>query len=399
VPKDTRLTVALEFGDLALASCDVAASGTSTEITLSIARQQNGQALEELLWSPEHPTLIDATVRLIVPQQDDDVVASYLGLRSASVGGGRFLLNDRPYFVRSVLNQGYWPESHAAAPSSTALRDETRLIKDLGFNATRIHQKYEDPRFLFWADKLGLLVWEEAPSAYAFTAVAIQRTTTEWIAILDRDRSHPCIVTWVPLNESWGVPHIAQDPQMRSYARGLVNLTKAIDPTRPVISNDGWEHVESDILSIHDYDADINRLRERFASAAQILDAEFGHAGRRLIVDDAQDRHAPIMLTEFGGISYTEKTIEASWGYSTATSVENFAERLRPLFAVVNDRPVLAGYCYTQLADTGQETNGLVFEDRRPKIPLQELRRIVSGEDSLPRPGLPSQLRRDELLD
>ncbi|WP_285115213.1 glycoside hydrolase family 2 TIM barrel-domain containing protein [Leifsonia sp. fls2-241-R2A-40a] len=372
-----RITVAL--GSETLASVETTIAGREAEVPFRIHRQTNGQAYEELLWSPSHPTLLDATVSLLTPRGAGDVVTSYFGLRSVAVEGGRFLLNDRPLYLRSVLNQGYWPESHSAAPSADALRAEAQLILDLGFNATRLHQKYEDPRFLFWADKLGLLAWGEAPAAYAFSPEAIRRSVTEWSAVLDRDRSHPSIVTWVPLNESWGVQHIAHDPRMVSYAKALVHLTKTVDPSRPVISNDGWEHAASDILSIHDYDHDPERVRERYANREGILAAPFTLPGRRLIVDGEQRLDAPIMLTEFGGISYTENGPADAWGYSTATSQADLVERLRALVGAVRSSAPLAGYCYTQLADTGQETNGLVFEDRRPKAPIEELRTIFGA--------------------
>lgn len=375
-PEGTTVHIDVSFGDELLAAIETTVSGREAEVPFRIHRQSNGQAYEELLWSPAHPTLLDATVRLQVPGAPGDAVSSYFGLRSATVEGGRFLLNDRPVYVRSVLNQGYWPDSHSAAPSADALRAEAQLILDLGFNATRLHQKYEDPRFLFWADKLGLLVWGEAPAAYAFTPEAVRRSIAEWSAILDRDRSHPCIVTWVPLNESWGVQHIAHDERMVSYAKALVHLTKTVDPSRPVVSNDGWEHAESGILSIHDYDHDAERVRERYATRAGILEAAFTYAGRRLIVDASQRTDAPLMVTEFGGVSYTENGPEDAWGYSTATSSADLVERVRALVGAIRSSSAVAGYCYTQLADTGQETNGLLFEDRRPKAPLEELRAI-----------------------
>lgn len=378
-PTGTTATITVELGGEELASIKTAIDGREVEIPFRIHRQTNGQAYEELLWSPSHPTLIDATVTLSGPAGADDVVASYFGLRSTAVEGGRFLLNDRPLYLRSVLNQGYWPASHSAAPSADALRAEAQLILDLGFNATRLHQKYEDPRFLFWADKLGLLVWGEAPAAYAFSPEAVRRSVAEWSAILDRDRSHPSIVTWVPLNESWGVQHLAYDPRMVSYAKALVHLTKTVDPSRPVISNDGWEHAASDILSIHDYDHDPERVRERYATRDDILAAPFTLPGRRLVVDAEQRLDVPLMLTEFGGISYTEDGPEDAWGYSTASSATELVERLRALVGAVRSSTALAGYCYTQLADTGQETNGLVFEDRRPKAPIEELRAIFGA--------------------
>lgn len=378
-PVGTTVRITAALGADTLATVETSLAGREIEVPFRIHRQTNGQAYEELLWSPEHPTLLDATLLLQVPDGAGDQVSSYFGLRSAGVEGGRFLLNDRPLYLRSVLNQGYWPESHSAAPSADALRAEAQLILDLGFNATRLHQKYEDPRFLFWADKLGLLVWGEAPAAYAFSPEAVRRSVAEWSAILDRDRSHPSIVTWVPLNESWGVQHLAHDPRMVSYAKALVHLTKTVDPSRPVISNDGWEHAASDILSIHDYDHDPERVRERYATREGILGAPFTLPGRRLIVDPEQRTDAPLMLTEFGGISYTENGPADAWGYSTATSHDDLIERLRALVGAVRSSSPLAGYCYTQLADTGQETNGLVFEDRRPKAPIEGLRAIFGA--------------------
>jgi beta-galactosidase/beta-glucuronidase len=386
LPEGSRVRLELEHGEHSLAVLEAVVSGTRAELVVPVARQHNGQAYEELLWSPARPTLIDATVTVIAGdpaagQATEDVVRSYLGLRSIAVEDGQYLLNDRPVYLRSVLNQGYWPESHSAAPDPDGLRREAELILSLGFNATRLHQKYEDPRFLYWADRLGLLVWAEAPAAYAFDADAVERTIAEWIAILDRDRSHPSIVTWVPLNESWGVQHLAHDPRMVAYAKALVHTTKTLDPTRPVVSNDGWEHVESDILSIHDYDADPDAIRERYRSRAEILASSHTFPGRRLVVDDAQRLDVPIMLTEFGGISYVEHQTEDAWGYSTASTPDQFADRLDGLFDAVRAGGGLAGFCYTQLADTGQETNGLVFEDRRPKIPVARIRRAVTGHD------------------
>ena len=369
------VSVALRLGHLDLGEIRTTTSREELEVTVSVPALTNGQAYEELLWSPEHPRLVDAVVTV-----GDDAIASYLGLRTAHVARRRFLLNDRPYFVRSVLNQGYWPESHLAPPSADALRAEAQLIKDLGFNATRVHQKFEDPRFLYWADRLGLLVWGEAPASFTFSPTSIERMVREWLEIVRRDYSHPSIVTWVPLNESWGIQHVSSDARMEHYARSLVALTKALDATRPVVSNDGWEQVDTDIIAIHDYEWDPEVIRPRYADRAAIdeLIDETGPAGRTLIVSgDVAD--APVMLTEFGGISYAIGAPDDAWGYSVARSSEDFADRFGGLLAAVNDSRALAGFCYTQLTDTLQETNGLVAADRVPKLPIDEIRRIVSG--------------------
>lgn len=374
-PVEVRIALTFEGRHLGGATTTVADDEATVHIP--VADLLNGQAYEELLWSPEHPRLIDAEVVV-----GDDVVQSYLGIRTAHVARRRFFLNDRPYYVRSVLNQGYWPDSHLAAPTATALRDEVQLIKDLGFNATRVHQKFEDPRFLYWADRLGILVWGEAPASFTFSQTTVARTVREWLDIVRRDYSHPSIVTWVPLNESWGVQHIASDRRMQEFARALVSLTKSLDPTRPVVSNDGWEQVDTDIVAIHDYDADPERVANRYRTRADIdrLIEGVGPAGRVLVLDgDVTD--APVMLTEFGGISYDGDAEPDAWGYSAATSADDFDARLDGLMRAVHESEALAGYCYTQLTDTLQETNGLLRPDRTPKLPLERLRAIMTGAD------------------
>lgn len=387
----TTLSVALSCGGHNLGSFTLGGSRKQFEVTIPLPSQSNGQARSLLLWSPEHPRLIDAAVCLSTPDGLRDSVQSYFGLRSVGTARGHFLLNERPYYLRSVLNQGYWPRSHLASPSADALRAEAQLIKDLGFNAVRIHQKIEDPRFLFWTDRLGLLVWEEAPSAYEFSMATVRRMTAEWIEALERDLSHPSIVTWVPLNESWGVEQIARDAAMQEYSHALHNLTKCLDPNRPVVSNDGWEHLDSDIWTIHDYEESAEVVEKRYHDddARKRLFAGIGPAGRLLRLSDEPDRGQPIMLTEFGGIQFTPVTAteDASqvddvprWGYSTASSAEDYFERLRGLVSAVESSNFLAGYCYTQLTDTLQEANGLVTDNRMPKIPIERLRKVFANK-------------------
>jgi beta-galactosidase/beta-glucuronidase len=255
----------------------------------------------------------------------------------------------------------------------------------------RVHQKVEDPRFLFWADRLGLLVWGETANAFAYSPEAVRRLTTEWLDVVHRDISHPCIVTWVPLNESWGVHDIATDPAQQAYATGLAALTRAVDPSRPVVSNDGWEHTDSDLWTVHDYTDSGAVLLQRYGSidALERLD-EPGAAGRRTRLPGGAERGQPLMLTEFGGVRYTpglsaEQADQRTWGYSTAVDAEDFARRLDDLLTAVHGSEVLAGFCYTQLADTLQEANGLLDEDRVPKLPVERLRAIITGRG--PRPA------------
>ncbi|ROS61232.1 glycosyl hydrolase family 2 [Frigoribacterium sp. PhB160] len=378
-----EVVVAHDGAELGRVTVPAASRTITTRVHL--VAQRNGQAYERLLWSPESPVLLDATVRLVGPAGEVlDLVDSYLGLRSVDVSDGAFRLNDRPYYVRSVLEQGYWPESHLAAPSPGALRDEVELIKSLGFNAARVHQKIEDPRFLFWADRLGLLVWGEMAGAFEFSPLAVARFASEWTEAVRRDVSHPCIVTWVPMNESWGVQHIARDPAQRAFARSMADLTRALDPSRPVISNDGWEHVSSDIISVHDYEASPAVMAERYGSATAREDLVSGHgpAGRRILLPGDTDPGSPLMLTEFGGIRYdtSAEGADDAWGYSSAGSAEQFASQLRGLLGAVIASSSLAGFCYTQLTDTRQEANGLVDARRRPKVPIEVIRAAVQAQ-------------------
>ncbi len=366
------------------------ARGDRALVHLHLPQLAMPQERGRLLWSPEQPRLIDAELTVTVDGRQTDRLTSYLGLRSVAIRDGDFLLNGKPYFSRLVLEQGYWPESHLAAPTAEALADEVRLIKDLGFNGARIHQKVEDPRFLYWADRLGLLIWGEMANAFVYNEQAASRFTREWLDVVRRDRSHPSVVAWVPLNESWGVPGIADEPAQQHFATALYHLTKALDPTRPVISNDGWEHTESDIWSIHDYTPDPDNITAKYGTPEALTRSltEKAPNRRRVLLGEQEYRGQPVMITEFGGLSYAPAAGERWFGYATVTSAEEFLEHFESLVTAITDLTEVAGFCYTQLTDTVQETNGLLTEDRRPKLPLEELRRIISR----PARSIPAEL-------
>jgi beta-galactosidase/beta-glucuronidase len=247
----------------------------------------------------------------------------------------------------------------------------------------RKHQKIEDPRFLYWADVMGLLVWEEMPSAYRFTRKSVELLTREWTEAIDRDYSHPCIIAWVPFNESWGIPDLPDNPEQRHYVQALYHLTRTLDPTRPVIGNDGWEAVATDIIGIHDYDDEPEQIAKRYRSEEVI-----GHlfkrerpGGRLLTIEGHPHTGQPIMLTEFGGIAYSEDH-QKTWGYTRSQSAEEFANQYKELMEVIRAVPLFAGFCYTQFADTYQETNGLLFGDRTPKFALEDIALATRGPRS-----------------
>lgn len=378
----TVLEVTLGKDGERLAQVCASAGGRRGIVSLGVPQLANGQDLDAICWSPEHPHLLDATIA-VTQQGTVDVVESYLGIRTVSTGGGAFLLNGQPYPIHAVLSQGYWPDSHLAAPGPEALRGEVELIKELGFNTARMHQKIEDPRLLYWADRLGLLLWAELPSALEFSATTVQRLVREWTEVIRRDWSHPSVVVWVPLNESWGVQQAVLDPQQRSLVQALYHLTRSLDGTRLVVSNDGWEHADSDLFTIHDY-RHPQALRSDYADHAAIERLVAGPGPGRhplLLLPDASTRRAPVVLSEFGGISMADPST-GDWGYRVVASAEQLERQLRGTFDAVRSSAVLAGWCYTQLTDTGQETNGLVYADRTPKLPAPTIRQLVTGVEA-----------------
>ncbi len=375
---DLSVSVRISHGDKILADDHYKIIGDETHRKIALSDPGIDDSRNELLWSPERPTLLDAEITLRHGDQVLDRVRSYTALRSVNINRDRFMLNGRPYQLRLVLDQGYWPDTLLTAPSDDALKKDVELAKAMGFNGVRKHQKIEDPRYLYWADKLGLLVWEEMPSAYRFSPQAVTRLVREWIEVIDRDYSHPCVIVWVPFNESWGVPNLTSTQAHRNAVEALYHMTRTLDSTRPVIGNDGWEASATDILGIHDYDCDPAGLLGRYGSAAhtQELFDRRRPGGRILTLDGYPHRGQPIMLTEFGGIAFTKNPTPGTskdWGYSKVDNENELLQNYRNLLEVVNNTAIFSGYCYTQFADTFQEANGLLYADRTPKMPFEQI--------------------------
>jgi hypothetical protein len=376
-----RLRVKLSVGDLLLANDTYAVVAGEVHRRIGLSDPGIDDYRNELLWSPQQPTLIRAEIQLWAGRGKLlDEVRSYTALRQVSIQGDRFLLNGRPIRLQMVLDQGYWPETGLTAPDDAALRRDVELAREMGFNGVRKHQKIEDPRYLYYADRLGLLVWEEMPSAYRFNKRSIDRLIREWTEAIERDYSHPCIVAWVPFNESWGVPDLPDNREQRQYVQALYYLTKTLDPTRPVIGNDGWESVATDIIGIHDYDDNPDQLAQRYHSEEGMgrLFARERPGGRLLTLEGHPHSGQPLMLTEFGGIAFSDDP-QSTWGYSRSTDPQAFSEQYGRLLRAMHTLKLLAGFCYTQFADTYQEANGLLYMDRRPKIPLEEIRAATRG--------------------
>jgi beta-galactosidase/beta-glucuronidase len=330
---------------------------------------------ESWTWSPENPVLFDLLLDVKAGSDDAiaDTVKSYFAFRKINTHMGKILLNNRPYTMKMLLDQGYFRKGLLTAPSDDDLKKDIEYAKEMGFNGARKHQKVEDPRYLYWADELGFIVWGEGPSSYEYSQLAVERHTREWLEILRRDYNHPCIVAWVPLNESWGVHEILDREDEQAHSLALYYLIKSIDRTRLVVSNDGWTHTKSDIITIHDYSGDRAELEKRYADLDGIV-KEFpgGHA---LFAKGYEYHGEPIMVTEFGGISFCKDGTEG-WGYTAAENEEDFIERYRSVVEPIKASPNVQGFVYTQLTDVEQEINGLMTYDRQFKVDPSDIKEI-----------------------
>ena len=330
------------------------------------------------MWSPESPHLYDLRIRLYGSNVLLDEVLSYCGLRSIELRDGSFRLNGVETYLRMVLDQGYWPDGYLAAPSDDALRNDVEWVKRFGFNGVRKHQKIEDPRWLYWCDRLGLLVWGEMPNAREWSSQAEERLASEWRRAVERDFNHPCVIAWVPVNESMGFPELTKShPAQSSFVERMVGITRQIDADRIVIDNDGWEHSDiTDICAIHDYTSTATLLRERYQQTSQggDLPAHVWIGNRPLFVLGSRYRGQPILLSEVGGFLQIPDQLAPTQRdmlfqhYGSCQDQEELLTKYRDLMEGIASLRFVAGFCYTQLADVEQETNGLLTYDRKPKV-------------------------------
>jgi len=350
----------------------------SVSIQLDQTGLQAWNFQEELAWTPENPRLFNARITIRSKAAVTDVVDTYFGMRKVSIENGKFMLNNREYYQKLVLDQGYWEPSLLTAPTDEDYIRDIELTKAMGFNGVRKHQKVEDPRYLYHADRLGLLVWGEIGAAYVYSREYAHRIYSEWMEAVERDYNHPCIVAWTPLNESWGVQEIKTDKLQQAHCNALMYMTKSVDASRVVMDNDGWEHTCGDLLTIHDYSSTGEMLKRHFESLDSILTMTPG--GRSMFADGYSYLGQPILVTEFGGVKYApESDLIQSWGYCEESDLDAYTMKYAELTKAILDSPLIQGYCYTQLTDVENEENGLLTYHRDIKIPLDTIRRINEG--------------------
>lgn len=317
-------------------------------------------------WSTKNPNLYDINYKLYYNDKVIDTVYSYFGIRDITIKDSKIFLNNEQLYLKLILDQGYWKESHLTPPNEESIIKDIESVLAFGYNGVRKHQKVEDERFLYWCDVKGVLVWGEMANCYDFNDVSLQNFTDEWIRIVKQNYNHPSIITWVPINESWGVPNVTISTKQQNFVNSLYYLTKSLDDTRPVISNDGWEHTISDIITIHDYKQDYKEIDDEFKDMSILDNLKQYNNKHKLFVDGYKYKGQPIIMSEYGGIAINSNE---GWGYGKQVKDEGeFLDRFKKLTKSIQNIPYISGYCYTQLTDVQQEVNGLMDAERNYKI-------------------------------
>jgi len=325
-------------------------------------------------WSPESPFLYDLVLEVVnADGRVVDAVRSYAGLRKVHIEGNRVFLNNKALYQRLVLDQGFYPRGIWTAPSDAALRRDIELSMKAGFNGARLHQKVFEERFHYWADRLGYLTWGESSSwgSDPNDLASARLFLTEWREIVVRDRNHPSIVAWTPLNETGDVRDAKQH---RHFHRDLYALCKDLDPTRPVNDASGYVHAKTDLWTVHNYEQDPAKLGEQLTP--EPVKGVFRNHPDREVDYEGQ----PYLVDEFGGIQWIPKDRRAyadnSWGYGgVPRRVKEFYARLEGQVDAILRQGHVCGYCYTQLTDVEQEQNGIYNDDRSAKF---DRRRIAA---------------------
>ena len=369
-------------GKVVASDCGPVASGSVVMLPIKKAK----------LWSPESPFLYDVEFELKnAAGEVIDRATSYFGMRKIHTDGNKIYLNNEPYYQRLVLDQGFYPDGVWTAPSDEALKHDIEMSKEAGFNGARLHQKVFEERFHYWADKLGYLTWGEAPSwgLDANDVEAARNFLMEWRNLVVRDMNHPSIVTWTPFNEEFW-------PDETQYPRFIVDaytITKQLDPSRPVNTVSGGQHIVTDIWTEHHYEQNPDKLRDiiynngkMYVRGHAVQARHRGNVGfNRPVLNDpytfpTYKGDIPYILDEFGGIKCMEANPakDGAWGYGDAAQTkEDFYKRLEAqVRGLIEMSDKMWGYCYTQLTDVMQEQNGIYYYDRGVKYDMERVRKI-----------------------
>ena len=366
-----RLVISVKDGDKVVAKADVvAAQGMPVVVPIKKAK----------LWSPESPFLYDVVYEVKnAAGQTVDKVDAYVGMRKIHIDGTKIMLNNKPYYQRLVLDQGFYPDGIWTAPSDAALKADIEMSMAAGFNGARLHQKVFEERFYYWADKLGYLVWGEMASwgKNSSSVEAGRNFISEWTNIVVRDRNHPALVTWTPFNEEWA----ATTNEMGRLLTDVYHITRQLDPSRPVNTISGGLYVISDFCTSHSYQQDGDKLHKQLFDGEKFYQPQApSKVDPKTIIQLYYDGKVPYIIDEFGGIKCAEAnpSKENAWGYGNAAPTkEDFYKRLESqVKAIIGHSDKICGFCYTQLTDVEQEQNGVYYYNRESKYDMPRVKAI-----------------------
>ena len=324
------------------------------------------------LWSIGKPNLYNFIFTLM-DKQKLDTVKSYAGMRSIDIKKNKIYLNGKPLYQRLVLDQGFYPKGIWTAPSDKELKNDIILSMKAGFNGARLHEKVFEDRFHYWADKLGYITWSEFPNwGMNENAKASEKYfLREWPRIVNYLKNHPSIITWTPFNET---NTLECNSQHKKLMRIAYDVTKKIDPTRPVNETSGYQHQKTDIWTVHNYEPLPNLLREALNPKKGVY-RNFPHF-------ETSYKNQPYIIDEYGGVWWLPTKLRKkirSWGHGDKVrpkSLKEVFERMEKQTEVVLKTKHIQGFCYTQLTDVEQETNGVYYYNRKNKFNLNKLRKI-----------------------
>lgn len=327
-------------------------------------------------WSCENPNLYDIRFRLLRDGKIQDEVLSYFAMREIRIEGSRILLNGSPLYQRMLLNQGYWKDTLLTPSGDEALEKDVTLIKSMGYNGVRLHQKVEDERFFYYCDTMGLLTWCETPAYFFDRDDAVQAFIRQWNEIVRQYYNHPSVITWTPFNESWGITNVKTDVRQQYLTQAVYYMTKNYDPYRPVITNDGWEHTVSDVITVHDYSQNGEKIRQNWTEHKdEILScAVTPYTLRAAFADGFAYKGQPVIVSEYGGIAIRPETPGKVWG--NLVEKHEFVGRYASITSVFREIPYVSGFCYTQFTDVQQEINGMADMERNLKVDPEVIRKI-----------------------
>lgn len=376
--EDLIVTASVSFKGVPVAKQSVMANQKHVGTTMNVSYYGSiGLEWGVCTWTPSQPDLYDIDFTVIYKGEAVDEIGSYFAMREIRIDGPNILLNGHPLYQRLILDQGYWKDSHLTAPSEEALIEDIDKIHALGYNGLRKHQKIEDERFLYWCDVKGMLVWSEMAAAYQYSDYAVEEFAKEWMEIVRQNYNHPCIITWTPINESWGVSQVETRRVEQHFTEAVYHLTKSFDMMRPVIVNDGWEHTISDIITLHDYEEVGDTLYKRYTEYKdQIMTTEVYHSsGKSAFANGYEYKGQPMIISEYGGIAFNND--DSGWGYGNKVNTkEDFIRRFDDITTAVKKIPYCCGFCYTQVSDVQQEINGLMDIDRNFKVEPEVIKEI-----------------------